>query len=315
MRTIKRLFLRDGLRKLIALLLAVMLYFGISSRITKERIISNVPVKVTLASELSGSVDNITTNVTVKGAESALDALIPDDLTIHIAVDQNNLVSGHTYVVFPKPSMFSPRGGITVEKCDKITLHLQKVISRQIPIEVKYSGDLNKNFVITRTTAVPAAVTVTGPEDVVKSLRSIATSDIPLSETVFDPFEFYTHVLPVGTVKIEPENILVQTDVSRKFEDREIKGVPVLLLAGNNHSGYSVDFAGKNTVVDIVVSGSPSDVAAMKAEKLKPYVDASKVNSPSTLMLPVECSSGVNGVVIKSVTPGEVPVKVAKLQK
>ena len=315
MKRIKRLFFRDGWRKAIALLLAVMLYFGISSRITKERIISNVPVKVTLASELSGSVDNVTTNVTVKGAESAIDALTPDELTIHVAVDQNNLVSGHTYVVFPKPSMFSPRGGVTVKKCDKITLHLQKIISRQIPVEVKYSGSLNKNFAITGTTAIPASVTVTGPEDVVKSLRSIATSDIPLSETVLDPFEFYTRVLTVGAVKTEPENILVQTVVSKKFEEREIKAVPVLLLSGAEQNGYSVAFAGKNTVVDIVVSGSHSAVAAMKFEKLKPYVDASKVNSPSTQMLPVECSSGVDGVVIKSVTPGEVPVKVTGLQK
>ena len=96
---LRRLFLRDGLRKLIALLLAVLLYFGIHSRITAERIISGVPVNVTLASELIGSVDNITTNVTVKGSESTISALTPEDLTLHVVVDQNNLVSGHTYVV------------------------------------------------------------------------------------------------------------------------------------------------------------------------------------------------------------------------
>ena len=54
MNRLRKVFLRDGSRKLIALVLAVMLYFAVSSRITKERIINNVPVKVTLSSELAG---------------------------------------------------------------------------------------------------------------------------------------------------------------------------------------------------------------------------------------------------------------------
>lgn len=315
MKKISRLFLRDGLRKLIALLLAVMLYFGIYSRITKERIISGVPVKVTLASELSGNVENITTNVTVEGSESTIEALTPDDLTLHIAVDQNNLVSGHTYVVIPKPYMFSPKDGVTIKRCGKITLHLQRVISRQLPVEVRYAGSLDKNFVITGNTAVPAEVTVTGPEDVVKSLRSVYTSEIPLSKTVFEPFEFYTKVLAVDTVKSEPANVLVQTEVSRKFEEREIKSVPVLLLSGSGKSNYDVSFVNKDMTVDIVVSGSPSAVASVTAAKLKPYVDASQVNSPSTQMLPVECSGGVDGIVIKSVTPGAVAVAVTEKKK
>ena len=307
--------MRDGLRKLIALLLAVMLYFGISSRITKERIVSGVPVKVTLASELSGTVDNITTNVTVEGSESAIDSLTPDDLTLHISVDQNNLVSGHTYAVMPKPSMFSQRDGVTVKKCNKIILHLQKVISRQLPVEVRYGGELDKNFIITGTVAVPAVVTLTGPEDVVKSLSKVYTSEVPLSKTVYEPFDFYTEISSVNTVKIEPASVLVQTGVSRKFEEREIKGVPVLLLSGTQKKAYDVSFVRENTLVDIVVSGSPSAVAGVRADRLKPYVDASKVNFPSTQMLPVECSGGTDGVVIKSVTPGEVAVKVTGKDK
>ena len=311
---LRRLFLRDGLRKLIALLLAVLLYFGIHSRITAERIISGVPVNVTLASELIGSVDNITTNVTVKGSESTISALTPEDLTLHVVVDQNNLVSGHTYVVETNPSMFPTRSGVTVKRCNKITLHLQKVISRQLPVEVKYTGSLDKNFAITGTTAVPSMVTVTGPEDVVNSMSGVNTSEIPLSSSVFEPFEFYTKVLAKNNVKIEPGHVLVQTGISRKFEEREIKGVPVLLLSGAQKNAYDISFAKSNTIVDIVVSGSPSAVAGINAARLKPYVDASMVNSPSTQMLPVECTAGAEGIIIKSVTPGEVAVKATAKQ-
>ena len=315
LKKLHQIFFHEGLRKLIALVLAVMLYFGISSRITKERIISGVPVKVTLASDLRGSVENITTDVTVVGSKSAIDALTPDDLALHISVDQVNLDSGHTYVVTPKPSMFSRHNGVTVKKCNKIILHLQKVISRQLPVEVRYSGELNKNFIITRTAAVPAVVTVTGPEDVVKSLLKVPTSDVPLSKTIFEPFEYNANISLDTTVTIEPASVLVQTGVSRKFEEREIKGVPVLLLAGVRKDGLNVGFVKENTVVDIVLSGSPSAVAGVSADRLKPYVDASKVNTPSTQMLPVECFSGVDGVVIKSVSPGEVAVKMTGKDK
>lgn len=211
--------------------------------------------------------------------------------------------------------MFSQRDGVTVKKCNKIILHLQKVISRQLPVEVRYGGELDKNFIITGTVAVPAVVTLTGPEDVVKSLSKVYTSEVPLSKTVYEPFDFYTEISSVNTVKIEPASVLVQTGVSRKFEEREIKGVPVLLLSGTQKKAYDVSFVRENTLVDIVVSGSPSAVAGVRADRLKPYVDASKVNFPSTQMLPVECSGGTDGVVIKSVTPGEVAVKVTGKDK
>ena len=55
MKWFRRFSLRDGLRKLIALVLAVMLYFAVSSTISEEKIINNVPVKVTLSSERAGA--------------------------------------------------------------------------------------------------------------------------------------------------------------------------------------------------------------------------------------------------------------------
>jgi hypothetical protein len=118
-----------------------------------------------------------------------------------------------------------------------------------------------------------------------------------------------------GNIKSEPKDVLVQTSISKRIEERTIKAVPVLLLAGSEQSGFDVSFGRQNTAVDIVVSGPPSALIAVKPESLKPYVDASKVNSPSTTLLPVECSSGIEGVVIKSMTPGDVAVKVSKRKK
>ena len=306
-----RYFLRDGLRKAISFLLAVMLYFAISSRITKTRDMKNVPVSITLADGLSGDVDNVKVKVTVKGAESAIAAIAPEDLAAHVEVNQNHLVSGNTYSVQLKSDMFKRNSGISIIASDKITLNLKRVISRMIPVEVRYSGNLNRDYIIASTTAVPAAVTVTGPEDVVQSRRSVATAEVPLSEQLFDPFDFYSRIAPVRGVRIEPEQVLIQTVVAKKYEEREIKGVPVL-LAGSGNPKYTVTFAESTPKVDIIVSGSPSDLAQITPGRLKPFVDVSRVNSPSILVLPVECSSGVNGVSVKSTVPGEVAVKVRK---
>lgn len=315
MKWLRRVFLRDGLRKLIALLLAVMLYFAVSSRITKERIINNVPVKVTLSGELAGADGKYFTNVTIKGSEEAIASVTSDELAAHVVVTPNHLDSGDTYSVRLTPAMFSTRSGVTVTRSDKLVLHLQKVISRKVPVEAKYSGKLSKDFNVTESLVIPSEVTITGAENVVNSLRSVTTQEIPLSRTIFDSFEFNTPLALSGNIKSEPESVLVQTSISKRKAQKEFKAVPVLLLSGSEQSDFAVSFAKPDTTVDIVVSGSASALAAVKSVDLKPYVDASRVNSPSTALLPVACSSGVDGVVIKSVTPGEVAVKVSKRKK
>ncbi len=316
MNRLKRLFLRDGSRKLIALVTAVMLYFAVSSRITKERIINHVPVKVTLSSELAGPAENYYTNVTIKGSEEIINNVTPDELVAHVVVTPNHLDSGNTYSVKLTPAMFSARSGVTVTRSDKLVLHnLQKVISRKVPVEVKYSGALSKDFDITESLVIPSSVTITGAENVVNSRQSVTTSEVPLSRTIFDSFEFNTPVAPVDNIKIEPSNVLVQTSISKRLEHKKIKNVPVLLLAGSEQSGFDVSFAKPDTVVDIIVSGPPSALAGIKNGHLKPFVDASRVKNPATVLLPVECTSGVDGVSVKATSPGEVAVKVSIRKK
>lgn len=311
MNRLYHLIIHDGLRKIIALVLAVMLYFGISLRITQERTISNVPVKVTLASGLVGDVSDVTTNVTVKGFDKNID-IAPGDLTAEVTVDHNNLVSGRTYIA--EPSVISSKSGVVVKKCDKVTLHLQKVVSRQLPVEVKYDGKPNANFTVTGTAVIPEEVTVIGAEDVVNSMRVVVTSKVPLEDAAAS-FEYKSAVSVMDDIKVEPASVLVQTQISRKFEPRAVKGVPVMLLSGAAGNGYSVELANGKVAVDIVVSGSPSAIAAIKNDSIKAFVDASKVRSESTRVLPVECSSSVEGVVVRSVTPGTVAVKVTRLKK
>ena len=315
MNRLKRLFLRDGLRKLIALLLAIMLYFAVSSTLTKERIIKDVPVKVTLSGELAGANGRYFTTVTIKGSQSAISRVSPDDLAAHVVVTPNHLDSGNTYSVKLTSAMFNTLSGITVIPSEKLILNLQKVVSRKVPVEVRYSGALAKEFDVTESLVIPSEVTITGAENVVNSLRSVTTSEIPLSRTIFDSFEYNAPLVLVGNVKSEPENVLVQTSVSKRVGQKEIKSVPVLLFSGAEQSEFAVSFAKPDTTVDIVVSGPLSALTAVKLESLKPYVDASRVNSDSTLLLPVECSSGIDGVVIKSTTPGEVAVKVSRRKK
>jgi YbbR domain-containing protein len=316
MKQIRRLFLHNGLRKIIALLLAITLYLGIEKSIKTEstREIKNVPVKVKLPNDLTGSIDKVTTNITVKGEEGVVKSLKAADLAFQISVNHNDLVEGHNYDVTPDQSEIRPPEGVRVIKCNKISLHLHKIIIRQIPVNVKYSGKLDKDFTITGTDIIPGTITITGPENDINYRSSIDAAAVPLSPTLFDSFEYKTKV-NAGTLKVEPEEIIVRTNIARKFEYRKFKDVPVGLLTSTKQNNWKTEFADNKNKVDIIVRGSASALSALKADKIKAYVDISKVNSSSTLTLPVECSSGVDNVVIKSVTPGEIPVKVTAIKK
>lgn len=306
MNILKQLFLHDGLRKAFALLLALILYYGILSGISEEKVFNDVPVNITLADGLWGNVQDIKTKITVKGSASTLKELTSGDFAAKLEVNRNHLVGGNSYSVELKPSMFTHPRSVKIKKCGSINLTLDTIIKRQIPVEVKYTGSLNKNYSITNSTATPASVTVEGPENLVNAMTHIDTSKIPLSETVFDSFDFNTKLAPQSEIKIVPQEILVKTSIARKFGERTFKGIPVLLLA--NSSKLDISFVNAATV-DVVVSGPPYNLAGLMPEHFKPYVDASKITSQGTKLLAVDCFSEAEGVTVKSVFPQKIEVK------
>jgi len=98
----------------------------------------------------------------------------------------------------------------------QIRLTFQKRVTRDIPIEVRYSGPPPSGYRVANEQVSPSKVRVIGPESNVEDLASAQTDAIDLSSAVGNP-EFRVPVyLPDAQVRLDGPATLVSVRVSLK---------------------------------------------------------------------------------------------------
>lgn len=178
-----RLFLENWLRKLISLILAVIIWLVVARSMTTQKMIQNIPVRVTnLPSEktIEGMQSNGLLNkrltLTLIGHKTALDALDPKDLEVVVdakgqtqewiaQITEKNLVSLN--------SSFNPTKMVSKLIPAEVTLKPSKLVTEKIPIHVTQPiGEAPKGYQYLDVWPYRLWVTVTGPEEPVKLLKN-----------------------------------------------------------------------------------------------------------------------------------------------
>lgn len=312
MNRIKAFFLRDHLRKLLALIFAVLLYFGVHGQIYEERSVHGVPVDVKLAPELSFITRQAyQVMLTVRGAERALKDLNPEAFAGTVYVGPEHFAGDGNYVVYLRPDMFTTKPGVKIVNAPPLKLHLQRRISRRVPVKTQFSGRLPEEYRRAEDRVIPAEVIVSGPEMTVKSLNALFTEQIPLSETVTAPFEYESRLVIPSGIQVNLPQVMVQVDVVKNFETRRLGGLPVHIMHDNSLK-MSAALTNPAQTAEAVLSGVGSSLSMLKSGDIRIFADLSNIHAPGNYMVPLRCSCSADGVSVKAVTPGEVEVKVVK---
>ncbi len=304
---------RDFGRKMIALFFALLLYFYVHNEVrSTPQKVDNVPVDIVLPQELM-DVDPKPQFVTLEIKSNREAAVSASLLRGRVEVDYNRYIPGKPYVVSLKTENFRAPLGIRVIGVDpgEIALNLQQRMSRDVPVRVTFSNRLSPDYKSSLASCIPSTVRVTGPEQLVRDLKSVSTQPVPLSESVTEGFEYVARLdAPNGTA-ISPEKVTCQIDVEKNYEQRTFQSLPVQLLTQSGGKPLKTEFLGPSRV-EVTVRGLSGSVAALVPAEVRPYLDISHIDKPGIYEVSAGCYVRGDGLDVKEIRPAQIKIKITE---
>ena len=242
-----RLFIDNWQRKLFSVILAMIIWIAISLSMTVTKIISNIPVRA-INLEKEKTIEGMQVNgilnkriiLTITGNKTAMDELTSKDLEVVIdaqgkndqwiaSISKKNLISLHPDLDISK--MIS-----RVAPYDMI-IKQSKLVTEKIPVRVTQPiGEAPKGYKFLDVWPYLLYVTVTGPEEAVKRLKSrgltltFNLSDISKDEleriqsSKKQPTDEVSFFVPSSWKKV---NLPMLSDASIEIDDPQSKGLRI----------------------------------------------------------------------------------------
>lgn len=183
MRLIRKVFLEDWTMKLVALIITLGLWLGITGlRTTAVTTFSKIPLSIRVASEVEVT-NSPVTEVVIKlsGDKTKINQINRDNLTV--SIDLTDIQPGDRLVpINPDNVGIELPAGVKLDSVSpsKIPVRIEKTIERDVPVNVATEGDPASGFEVYASTAQPATVRVSGPESFIKPLDSVTTEKVSL---------------------------------------------------------------------------------------------------------------------------------------
>lgn len=310
---ILRLITRDWWRKLLALSLAVLIYWQVGESLKREDRVNAVPVEFHLSQDLMmTSPERRTVDVRVRSipGDKRLDA---QSISVNVDVSSANLQPDGTYKVRFKRDNFRAISGVEIVSWfpKELTLKLQRRITRDVPVAARFSGSLPERVSLAEVVSIPRTVTVSGLESVVAEIKEIPTKPIPLADCERG-FEYETTLALQPGITVEPELVKVRIGIENIIQ-RELRRIPVGIF-GDGENGLQASFAAPgDAVATVTLRGTERALADLTAQDLRLYVDVYNVTTPGDHIRPVNCHIRRPGIELRSIVPAEMKVSIIKV--
>lgn len=308
---------RDFLRKFAALVFAVMIYWNVSEHLKEEKKLVGVPVEVHLTQDLMMPVaHNFTASVRVRGTARALKEVDAESVSGRVDVTSEHRRPDGTYRIRLTANSFRHPAGvkvIAVESDPVLTLRLQRRISRELPVAMRFSGTLSGQYRIFERRCIPNMATVSGPENMISELKEISTEPIPLADRESD-FDYEVALVAPAGISVVPSRVAAQIGIERNVVQRDIPSVPVGLFCDSGQGVRAAFAADTPPSAAVSVTGPATRIAGFGPDDLRLYVDISNVSTPGVYKLPVKCHIRRTGIDVRSIIPAEFNISIGKTQ-
>lgn len=167
---------------LLAVVLAVASWYMVTGREKVETWV-DIPIVTTKPPEgltvRTGLLNKI--QVKLRGPKGMLRNLDPNRLSY--TCDLGNIEAGRVIVAL-RPEDVKTEGAIQVSeiKPSKLTIEVEHIISRKLPVKPVWTGTLPKNWELQGSSAYPPDVDVRGPESVIKAMQSVYTQEFTVPD-------------------------------------------------------------------------------------------------------------------------------------
>jgi YbbR domain-containing protein len=223
-RLFRKIFLEDWLMKLVALIITLALWFGVTG--LREPIttpLKNVALQLRLSNNLEIT-NEPATNVTlvITGDRRKIDQIKSENLIV--SVDLTDVQPGENILIQLTPETVNVElpNGVKLDEIQpsRIALKLETVVEREIPVRAETEGNVAEGFEIYGSSVVtPAKVRVRGPSSAVRSLEFITTEKINLNGRQSD---FTAQQVPLNVIAPKITRLDTVVDVSFHIGEKRV---------------------------------------------------------------------------------------------
>ena len=293
----KKINYKDLLLKLVSLALGVLVWFlavgtdqmDVSMRVPIE--VLNLPKDLVIYNQYQKEI-----SVTLRGPRGIIQEVRnrPPSLSLDLSeAEPDTIVLNTESLSFPLPS------GISILRMQpaSITLSIDQLVERQLPITAVTEGQVAKGYVLKGVSLNPEKILVSGPASVVSQSESLKTYVIDLSElNRSTTFPVHLDLTPEFMELIGETTVVVKLTVADKFVEKKVRKIPI------NIRDAEQDVRVKSNAIT-VVAGIPEKLIS-ETPVLSMLFRASVSAGPGEF--PRQAAVTVNGVSV----PGHEPIQI-----
>ena len=276
---IRKVFLEDWVMKVVALAITLALWLGVTglSNPTTQRLTS-IPLSLTFSTNIevtNSPIQEVTLVVT--GDSRRLAQINKNDLVA--SIDISDVMPGDRVLnLTPETVAVSLPTGVKLDEIQprSMAVRIEAVEEREVAVKAETYGDLPAGYEVYEEIVTPAKVRVRGPAGFIRSLESVATERIDLSNRTGD---FTVRQVPIG-ISNPKASVITGTvvDVTFRIGEQRIERV------------YSVrvdDDSGRRAQVVLFGARSLFDNVAVSDLRVEVDRNAAGQDVPRVILPPV----------------------------
>ena len=172
----------DARLKLVSLVLATCTWFFVKGITSDWRLIEGVPLEVKARTGLTVlQASAATVNVTVRGTREDVRQVSRQDLSAVVDLSQDNRVGPIAVKLTPKSIRHSRRVQVSEIDPPEVTVNVDQMIERELPVRPQFSGELPPGLSIERKLVEPKTIRERGPKTLLNSMTSVSTLPIDIT--------------------------------------------------------------------------------------------------------------------------------------
>ncbi len=246
---VRKLFLEDWGLKLIALVITLALWFGVTGLSTPTTKRFHIPLNLSISSNaqiVNSPLQEI--EIEVSGDKRKVEQINRTEL--EASVDLTDLQPGNSVILLSPESVGVPlpQGVKLVEVApSRIAINLEAVDEKDLEVETVTVGQPAVGYEVYTSTVLPPSVRVRGPASIVRTLEYVQTDKIDLTGK---KEEFTAKQVPV--VAPNPKAAVLNTfvDVVFKIGEKRIERSFTIALSGASNKTVSFIAYGPKTLLN-----------------------------------------------------------------
>jgi len=172
----------DAALKLVSLVLATFTWFFVKGVTSDWRLIEGVPLEVKARPGLTVLQTSAPTiNITVRGTREDVRQVSRQDLSAVVDLSHDERLGPITVKLTPKSVRHSRRVQVAEVDPAEVTVNVDEMIERELPVQPQMGGELPANLSIERVVTQPETIKVKGPKTLLNGMTSIATLPIDVT--------------------------------------------------------------------------------------------------------------------------------------